>query len=98
MNIPASWGFPSMHQPEIKKNAEVTHPIFGLGKVLERYGEDEKSKVIVKFREEGEKKLSLAFAKLEAKVVLPVESDEESTDDDSEDAPAATKASKDEEE
>lgn len=61
-----------MFQPEVKKGVEVTHPTFGVGKVLDRFGEDEKSKVIVKFREEGEKKLSLEFAKLEAKIVAPV--------------------------
>ena len=63
-----------MFQPEVKKGAEVTHPTFGLGKVVDRFGEDDRSKVIVKFREEGEKKLSLKFANLEAKVVpVPVE-------------------------
>lgn len=52
-------------QPEIKSGAVVKHSKFGMGKVIARYGEDELSKVIVKFQEEGEKKLSLKVAKLE---------------------------------
>ncbi|MCC5875631.1 MAG: hypothetical protein JJU11_05370 [Candidatus Sumerlaeia bacterium] len=69
-----------MFQPEVKKGVEVTHATFGVGKVVERYGEDEQSKVIVKFREEGEKKLSLKFANLEAKIVAPVLEEGEGTE------------------
>lgn len=87
-----------MYLPEIKKNAEVTHPLFGIGKVLERYGEDERSKVIVKFREEGEKKLSLAHAKLEAKITVPAETDEEAPSDAGEGSPSPRPAGGDEEE
>lgn len=54
-----------MYLPEIKQSVMVHHPKFGLGKVIVRYGEDEHSKVIVKFQEEGEKKLALQHAKLE---------------------------------
>lgn len=54
----------SVYLPEIKQSVEVTHPKFGIGRVVARYGEDQKSKVIVKFKEEGEKKLLLAKAKL----------------------------------
>ncbi|MDK2971203.1 MAG: hypothetical protein PWP23_958 [Candidatus Sumerlaeota bacterium] len=50
--------------PDIVNNAQVNHPTFGPGRVLLRTGEDEKSKAIVKFKEEGEKKLALRFAKL----------------------------------
>ncbi len=53
-----------MYQPDIKPAALVRHPLFGVGKVVARFGEDELSKVIVKFQEEGEKKLSLKHAKL----------------------------------
>lgn len=51
-------------QPDVKPSAVVNHPKFGTGKVIARYGEDEKSKVIVKFQEEGEKKLALKLARL----------------------------------
>jgi hypothetical protein len=54
-----------MFKPEIKQSAVVHHPKFGTGRIVARYGEDEKSKVIVRFQEEGEKKLSLEFADLE---------------------------------
>ncbi len=54
-----------MYQPEIKSGVVVHHPKFGLGKVTLRFGEDEQSKVIVKFQEEGEKKLALRYAELE---------------------------------
>ncbi len=57
-----------MFQPEIKPSVIVHHPRFGAGKVLARFGEDELSKVIVKFQEEGEKKLSLKLAKLVADI------------------------------
>jgi hypothetical protein len=50
--------------PDIVNNATVHHPTFGVGRVLLRTGEDEKSKAIVKFKEEGEKKLALRFARL----------------------------------
>lgn len=50
--------------PEIQQNTLVRHPKFGLGKVVARFGEDELSKAIVKFQEEGEKRLSLKYAKL----------------------------------
>ena len=50
--------------PEIQNNVQVHHPTFGVGKVLVRTGSDENSKALVKFKEEGEKKLSLKHAKL----------------------------------
>lgn len=50
--------------PDIVTNAQVHHPVFGAGKVILRTGTDEKSKAYVKFREEGEKKLSLKYANL----------------------------------
>ncbi len=53
-----------MAWPEIQNNAQVRHPRFGVGKVVMRMGTDEKSKAIVKFKEEGEKKLALRFANL----------------------------------
>lgn len=52
--------------PEIVNNAQVRHPVYGVGRVVMRTGADEKSKAIVKFKEEGEKKLALRFAKLKA--------------------------------
>lgn len=61
--------------PEIQNNAQVHHPQFGLGKVLMRIGTDERSKAVVKFKEEGEKKLALRFAGLT--VDKPEEDDEE---------------------
>ncbi|MBI5154762.1 hypothetical protein HZA57_05950 [Candidatus Poribacteria bacterium] len=50
--------------PEIQNNVQVHHPQFGLGKVLLRTGSDDNSKAIVKFKEEGEKKLLLRLARL----------------------------------
>jgi hypothetical protein len=50
--------------PDIVANAQVHHPVFGVGKVLMRTGTDENSKAVVKFKEEGEKKLALRFARL----------------------------------
>ncbi len=50
--------------PDIVANAQVHHPIFGVGKVVMRTGSDENSKAVVKFKEEGEKKLALRFARL----------------------------------
>jgi len=50
--------------PDIVNNAQVNHPTFGVGKVVLRTGTDENSKAIVKFKEEGEKKLSLKHAEL----------------------------------
>ncbi len=55
--------------PEIQTNAQVRHPKFGLGKVMDRIGEDENSKAFVRFQEEGEKKLALKYAKLVRDVV-----------------------------
>lgn len=49
---------------DIQTNVQVRHPKFGVGKVLLRIGEDENSKAIVRFQEEGEKKLALKYAKL----------------------------------
>ena len=66
-----------IYQPEVRNGVEVTHSKFGIGKVLARYGEDEKSRVIVKFKDEGEKKLSLGFAKLKASIPEPIEGQEE---------------------
>jgi len=50
--------------PDIQVGAIVHHSTFGAGKVVNRIGTDERSKVVVKFREEGEKKLSLKMANL----------------------------------
>lgn len=52
--------------PDIVNNAQVRHPKFGVGRVLLRTGTDEKSKAVVRFKEEGEKKLALRFARLTA--------------------------------
>ncbi|HMX62230.1 MAG TPA: hypothetical protein PKD58_04120 [Candidatus Sumerlaeota bacterium] len=60
-----------MFQPDVKAGAVVRHKKFGVGKVAVRYGEDELSKVIVKFQEEGEKKLALKQAKLEVDLPEP---------------------------
>lgn len=58
--------------PDVVNNATVRHPQFGAGKVMLRTGSTEKNaKAIIKFREEGEKKLALRFAKLS--VDKPVE-------------------------
>ncbi len=65
-----------MFQPEIKPAAIVRHKKFGVGKVLARYGEDELSKVIIKFQEEGEKKLSLEAANLKLDKPEPKPEDE----------------------
>ncbi|CAN5288692.1 hypothetical protein BH09SUM1_BH09SUM1_30730 [soil metagenome] len=61
----------SVFLPEIKPAAMVTHPKFGKGKVTVRYGEDKNSKVIVKFQEEGEKKLAIQHAKLVVHIPEP---------------------------
>lgn len=66
-----------MFQPEIKTGVIVNHGKFGSGKVMARFGEDELSKVIVKFQEEGEKKLSLKYAKLVADIPEEPEATEE---------------------
>lgn len=50
--------------PDVIANAQVIHPTFGAGKVLVRTGEDDNSKAIIKFKEEGEKKIALRFANL----------------------------------
>ena len=51
--------------PDIQNNVTVHHPTFGVGKVMLRTGSTAKNaKAIVKFREEGEKKLALAHANL----------------------------------
>jgi hypothetical protein len=60
-----------MFQPEVKPGTVVRHKKFGIGKVALRFGEDELSKVIVKFQEEGEKKLALKQAKLEVDAPEP---------------------------
>jgi hypothetical protein len=50
---------------DIQNNVQVHHPKFGIGKVMLRTGADEKtSKAIVRFKEEGEKKLALRYARL----------------------------------
>lgn len=61
-----------VYYPEIQNNVQVRHPKFGLGKVILRMGEGEQtSKAIVRFKEEGEKKLSLRYAKLVADIPVP---------------------------
>ncbi len=50
--------------PDIQNGVQVHHPTFGVGKVIVRTGSDENSKVLVKFKEEGEKKLALKHAEL----------------------------------
>lgn len=50
--------------PDVINGAQVHHPTFGVGKVLLRTGVDEKSKAIIKFKEEGEKKVALRYANL----------------------------------
>ncbi len=50
--------------PDIQNNVQVHHPSFGLGKIVIRTGTDENAKAIVKFKEEGEKKLALKHANL----------------------------------
>lgn len=62
-----------MYQPDVKPTAVVRHKKFGVGKVTARFGEDELSKVIVKFQEEGEKKLSVKYAKLDVDLPEPKE-------------------------
>lgn len=75
-----------MFKPEIKQAAIVHHPRFGTGRVIVRYGENEKSKAIIRFQEEGEKKLALQYAPLE--VDTPDEPEEEGAEGAAE-APAA---------
>ncbi len=58
-----------VHWPDIQNNVQVRHPKFGLGKVMLRMGEDENSKAIVRFQEEGDKKLALRYAKLVRDVI-----------------------------
>jgi len=50
--------------PDIQNGVQVNHPTFGVGKVVVRTGRDEHSKALVKFKEEGEKKLALKHAGL----------------------------------
>lgn len=52
--------------PDIQAGVQVYHPTFGVGKVIVRTGSDENSKALVKFKEEGEKKLALKHANLKA--------------------------------
>jgi len=44
---------------------QVMHPKFGKGKILQRIGTDKNSKVVVFFKNRGQKKLMLRFAKLQ---------------------------------
>ena len=60
-----------MFQPEAKPGATVHHKKFGTGKITARFGEDELSKVIVKFVEEGDKKLALKQAKMDVDIPEP---------------------------
>lgn len=55
---------PEIAFPDVLNNVQVHHHVFGPGKVILRTGSDEFSKAIVRFKEEGEKKLSLRFARL----------------------------------
>jgi len=59
--------------PDIINNAQVEHPTFGVGKVLLRTGTDQRSKAIIKFKDEGEKKLLLSHANLKVDKPEPVE-------------------------
>ena len=43
---------------------QVIHPKFGYGKILQRSGTGDRTKVVVFFRDQGQKKLLLKFAKL----------------------------------
>jgi len=54
----------SIAYPEVQAGVQVYHPTFGVGKVVVRTGSDENSKALVKFKEEGEKKLALKHAHL----------------------------------
>lgn len=55
---------PEIAFPDVVNNVQVHHPVFGPGKVILRTGSDDHSKAIVRFKEEGEKKLALRFARL----------------------------------
>jgi hypothetical protein len=58
-------------QPEDR----VKHPVFGEGQILERRGSGKDTKLLVRFTEEGEKRLMAAHAKL--KKIRPVETEVE---------------------
>ncbi|MGF1571539.1 MAG: hypothetical protein ACFCU1_00535 [Sumerlaeia bacterium] len=76
--------------PDVIANAQVIHPTFGAGKVLLRTGEDENSKAIVKFKEEGEKKIALRFANLIVeKPELEADAEEGFDEQGEEDAPVS---------
>ena len=49
---------------EIVPGIRVEHPIFGEGKVIAMEGRGEQTKAVVFFKEAGQKKLMLRFAKL----------------------------------
>ncbi|NUO07526.1 MAG: DNA helicase PcrA [Candidatus Brocadia sp.] len=59
-NVPVSRDSLSFSSGEV-----VRHPIFGIGRILEVYGSDEKASVKVSFNSGGTKQLMLAYAKLE---------------------------------
>ncbi|MFQ5570356.1 MAG: ATP-dependent DNA helicase PcrA, partial [Rhodothermales bacterium] len=50
---------------EIVPGVRVEHPIFGEGKVIAMEGRGEQAKAVVFFKEVGQKKLMLKFAKLQ---------------------------------
>ena len=58
-------------QPEDR----VKHPVFGEGQILERRGSGKDTKLLVRFAEEGEKRLMAVHAKL--KKIRPVETEAE---------------------
>lgn len=53
---------------------KVRHPKFGDGQIIQRSGTGENTKFVVKFAEEGEKRLMACYAKL--KRIAPVSSEE----------------------
>ncbi|MDN3513863.1 MAG: UvrD-helicase domain-containing protein [Candidatus Brocadia sp.] len=59
-NVPVSRDSLSFSSGEV-----VRHPIFGIGRILEVYGSNEKASVKVSFNIGGTKQLMLAYAKLE---------------------------------
>lgn len=58
-------------QPEDR----VKHPVFGEGQIIERRGSGKDTKLLVRFAEEGEKRLMAVHAKL--KKIRPVETEGE---------------------
>jgi DNA helicase-2/ATP-dependent DNA helicase PcrA len=62
--VAASDRSPGLRIPTVTVGDDVTHEAFGEGVVLEIEGEGESAEAVVRFRDQGEKRLLLAWAPL----------------------------------